>query len=149
MPRRPRLAPLGLIACCALALFAGAAPAGASASAGAHKAIIGGVDANLAADWPFIADIRVAGEQHCGGSVLTPTKVLTAAHCVVDTDPASMVVIQRINLGLYAIFGEMRATANWRRLAEELWPFVDAPPSTPMGEAIESWRLQRAGQAIA
>jgi predicted unusual protein kinase regulating ubiquinone biosynthesis (AarF/ABC1/UbiB family) len=63
--------------------------------------------------------------------------------------PASMVVIQRINLGLYAIFGEMRATANWRRLAEELWPFVDAPPSTPMGEAIESWRLQRASQAIA
>jgi predicted unusual protein kinase regulating ubiquinone biosynthesis (AarF/ABC1/UbiB family) len=63
--------------------------------------------------------------------------------------PASMVVIQRINLGLYAIFGEMRATANWRRLAEELWPFVDAPPSTPMGEVIESWRLQRATQAIA
>ena len=33
--------------------------------------------------------------------------------------------------------------------SRELWPFVDAPPSTPMGEAIESWRLQRASQAIA
>jgi hypothetical protein len=53
-----------------------------------------------------------------------------------------MVIIQRINLGLYAIFGELHATGNWRRLAEELWPFVDGPPSTPMGEAIESWRRQ-------
>jgi predicted unusual protein kinase regulating ubiquinone biosynthesis (AarF/ABC1/UbiB family) len=53
--------------------------------------------------------------------------------------PPGMVIIQRINLGLYAIFGEMHATANWRRLAEEIWPFVDAPPSTPMGEAIARW----------
>jgi hypothetical protein len=63
--------------------------------------------------------------------------------------PPSMVVIQRINLGLYAIFGDMCARANWRRLAEELWPFVDAPPSTPMGEAIATWRQRRANQAIA
>ena len=57
--------------------------------------------------------------------------------------PPFMVIIQRINLGLYAIFGELFATGNWRRLAEELWPFVDGPPSTPMGEAIEVWRRQR------
>jgi hypothetical protein len=57
--------------------------------------------------------------------------------------PPFMVIIQRINLGLYAIFGELHATGNWRRLAEELWPFVDGPPSTPMGEAIETWRHQR------
>ena len=52
--------------------------------------------------------------------------------------PPFMVIIQRINLGLYAIFGELHATGNWRRIAEELWPFVDGPPSTPMGEAIEA-----------
>jgi len=63
--------------------------------------------------------------------------------------PASMVIIQRINLGLYAIFGEMQATANWRRLAEELWPFTDAPPSTPMGQAIAEWRDGRDTEAIA
>jgi predicted unusual protein kinase regulating ubiquinone biosynthesis (AarF/ABC1/UbiB family) len=63
--------------------------------------------------------------------------------------PASMVIIQRINLGLYALFGEMQATANWRRLAEELWPFVDAPPSTPMGDAIAEWRRDAATEAIA
>ena len=57
--------------------------------------------------------------------------------------PPSFVIIQRINLGLYAMFGELRATGNWRRLAEELWPFVDGPPSTPMGLEIERWRDRR------
>jgi predicted unusual protein kinase regulating ubiquinone biosynthesis (AarF/ABC1/UbiB family) len=61
--------------------------------------------------------------------------------------PPSMVIIQRINLGLYAVFGDMRATANWRRIAEELWPFVAAPPSTPMGEEIAVWRATRAMEA--
>ncbi|WP_208026804.1 ABC1 kinase family protein [Rhabdothermincola sediminis] len=59
--------------------------------------------------------------------------------------PPSMVIIQRINLGLYALFGEMRATGNWRRLAEEIWPFVAGPPATPMGEEIEAWRARREG----
>jgi len=57
--------------------------------------------------------------------------------------PPFMVIIQRINLGLYAIFGELAATANWRRLAEEIWPFVDGPPSTPMGVEIDGWRRRR------
>lgn len=57
--------------------------------------------------------------------------------------PPSMVIIQRINLGLYALFGEMGATANWRRIAEELWPFVDAPPSTPTGAAVAAWEASR------
>ena len=48
--------------------------------------------------------------------------------------PPSMVIIQRINLGLYALFGDLGARNNWRRIAEELWPFVDAAPSTPMGD---------------
>jgi predicted unusual protein kinase regulating ubiquinone biosynthesis (AarF/ABC1/UbiB family) len=57
--------------------------------------------------------------------------------------PPSFVIIQRINLGLYALFGELHATGNWRRLAEELWPFVAGPPSTPMGEAIAAWAAGR------
>lgn len=50
--------------------------------------------------------------------------------------PPNYTIVQRINLGLLAVFGELEATANWRRIAEELWPFVDGPPSTPMGERI-------------
>jgi len=57
--------------------------------------------------------------------------------------PPFMVIIQRINLGLYALFGELGATMNWRRLADELWPFVQGPPSTPMGREIAEWEAQR------
>jgi predicted unusual protein kinase regulating ubiquinone biosynthesis (AarF/ABC1/UbiB family) len=53
--------------------------------------------------------------------------------------PRSYVILQRINLGLFAILGEMNATANWRGISEEIWPFVAAPPSTPMGEAETGW----------
>ena len=40
---------------------------------------------------------------------------------------ARYVVMQRINLGLYAVLGSLNATANWRRIAEEIWPFVHGP----------------------
>lgn len=54
--------------------------------------------------------------------------------------PPSLVVLQRINLGLISLFAQLGATANWRRIAEELWPFTDRPPSTPMGEDAQAWR---------
>lgn len=57
--------------------------------------------------------------------------------------PGSFVIIQRISLGLYAILGELHATGDWRKIAEELWPFVDGPPSTPMAHRIEEWRRNR------
>jgi predicted unusual protein kinase regulating ubiquinone biosynthesis (AarF/ABC1/UbiB family) len=53
--------------------------------------------------------------------------------------PRPYVIVQRINLGLFAILGQMNATANWRGISEEIWPFVQAPPSTPMGEAEAAW----------
>ncbi|HSS08918.1 MAG TPA: hypothetical protein VLL25_03480, partial [Acidimicrobiales bacterium] len=55
--------------------------------------------------------------------------------------PAPFVILQRINLGLYAVLAGLGATANWRRIAEEIWPFVDAPPSTPLGELEGAWRV--------
>jgi len=57
--------------------------------------------------------------------------------------PPAFVIIQRINLGLYAVLGELEATADWRRICEELWPFVDGPPSSPMGEAEAEWVARR------
>jgi predicted unusual protein kinase regulating ubiquinone biosynthesis (AarF/ABC1/UbiB family) len=53
--------------------------------------------------------------------------------------PRSYVILQRINLGLFAILGEMNATADWRAISEEIWPFVQAPPSTPLGAAEAAW----------
>jgi hypothetical protein len=55
--------------------------------------------------------------------------------------PPAFVVVQRITLGLMGLFAQLRATANWQRIAMELWPFVAGPPSTPMGETIRAWRL--------
>jgi predicted unusual protein kinase regulating ubiquinone biosynthesis (AarF/ABC1/UbiB family) len=55
------------------------------------------------------------------------------------TVPKAFVFIQRINLGLYALLGDLGATGNYRRIAEELWPFVAGPPSTPLAHAEQAW----------
>ncbi|MEP7114745.1 MAG: AarF/ABC1/UbiB kinase family protein [Ilumatobacteraceae bacterium] len=62
------------------------------------------------------------------------------------TVPRAFVFIQRINLGLYALLGELRATGNYRKMAEELWPFVQGPPSTAMAEAEQPWLTERRGR---
>ncbi|HET9782488.1 MAG TPA: hypothetical protein VFR33_12010, partial [Candidatus Dormibacteraeota bacterium] len=63
--------------------------------------------------------------------------------------PREYVIMQRINLGLYALLGSLRATANWRRIAEEIWPFRNGPPSTPIGEAEARWEATRAAPSRA
>lgn len=59
------------------------------------------------------------------------------------TVPKAFVFIQRINLGLYALLGELESTGNYRKIAEELWPFVDASPTTGLGEAEALWLSTR------
>ena len=54
--------------------------------------------------------------------------------------PPSFVLLQRITLGLMGLFADLEATANFRRLGEELWPFAEGKPSTPMGEEIAAFR---------
>ncbi len=58
--------------------------------------------------------------------------------------PPTFVVLQRINLGLLAILGRLDATANWRRMALELWP-TDGPPSTDQGTVEQAWFAARHG----
>jgi predicted unusual protein kinase regulating ubiquinone biosynthesis (AarF/ABC1/UbiB family) len=62
--------------------------------------------------------------------------------------PRAYVILQRINLGLYAVLGSLNATANWRRIGQEMWPFVKGPASTPIGEAEARWEKLRARQAL-
>ena len=59
--------------------------------------------------------------------------------------PRSYVILQRINLGLFALLGELSATADWRCIAEEIWPFFQGPPCTPMGAAEVEWHARRLG----
>ncbi len=61
--------------------------------------------------------------------------------------PARWVVLQRINVGLYAILGRLQAEANWRRIAEEIWPLTDAPPSTEFGRREADWWADRSAAA--
>ena len=67
-----------------------------------------------------------------------------AAHIAV---PRPYVIHQRINLGLFAVLGELSATADWRAISEEIWPFTRGPASTPMGEAEARWLVRRQAAA--
>lgn len=58
----------------------------------AGTSIIGGGAADPAR-WPFSAAILRRGRLHCGGSVIAPTKILTAAHCLMGFRLADMQVV--------------------------------------------------------
>jgi predicted unusual protein kinase regulating ubiquinone biosynthesis (AarF/ABC1/UbiB family) len=62
--------------------------------------------------------------------------------------PRAYVIMQRINLGLYAVLGSLEATANWRRIAEEIWPFRNGPASTPLGEAEATWLSKKSQKVL-
>ena len=85
-------------------------------------------------EYTFTEDYAQAGVKaifETGGEFGELKKVLNV--------PPSFVVLQRINLGVISLFAQLEATRNWRRVAEEVWPFVGTGPSTPMGETIERW----------
>jgi trypsin len=80
---------LALCACLAAAATAGAAKSGGPV---AGKSIVAGGKAD-AANWQFMATVLRKGRLHCGGSVISPTKVLTAAHCVQDVKAANLDIV--------------------------------------------------------
>ena len=55
----------------------------------------------------------------------------------------SLVIVNRRNFGINAVLGRLRATANWFRIAGEIWPWVNAPPSTALGELERAWARRR------
>ena len=83
---------IGAAALCGITLAAGFAAGPAAAAPTAGKAIIGGNVADPAA-WPFEAAILRKGRLHCGGSVIAPTKILTAAHCALGFSVSQLSVV--------------------------------------------------------
>ena len=76
-------------------------------------------------------------------SIVRHTFDRTSAIAQYATVPKTFVFIQRINLGLYALLGQLGSTGNYRRISEELWPMTNASASTPMGEAEAAWLATR------
>jgi len=88
---------------------------------------------------PVASDRVMTWSGDYASSVVRHTFDRTSPIAQYATVPRAFVFIQRINLGLYALLGELRATGNYRRIAEELWPFMEADPSTDIGVAEAAW----------
>jgi predicted unusual protein kinase regulating ubiquinone biosynthesis (AarF/ABC1/UbiB family) len=63
--------------------------------------------------------------------------------------PSDLLVIQRIQLGLVAVLGDLHATADWRRISGEWWPFASGEPGGALGAADQAWRSERAERTTA
>jgi predicted unusual protein kinase regulating ubiquinone biosynthesis (AarF/ABC1/UbiB family) len=91
----------------------------------------------------FYEPVRVDREMTWTGayarSIVRHTFDRTSPIAQYATVPRAFVFIQRINLGLYALLGELGATGNYRRIASELWPFVNAAPTTAIGAREAAW----------
>ena len=91
----------------------------------------------------FYAPVRESREMtwstEYATSIVRHTFDRTSAIAQYATVPKAFVFIQRINLGLYALLGQLGSAGNFRRISEELWPMTNAGPSTPMGEAEAKW----------
>jgi predicted unusual protein kinase regulating ubiquinone biosynthesis (AarF/ABC1/UbiB family) len=91
----------------------------------------------------FYAIVRQRGAfrftSEYASSIVRRTFDLSSPIAKYATVPAPYVIIQRINLGLYAILGALDTTHDWRSISDELWPNVNGPPSTPAGEAEARW----------
>ena len=78
------------------ALALGGATA-SSAAPTAGKSIVGGKFASVS-EFPFTAMILKDGKFNCTGSVISPTRILTAAHCATDNPSELSVVTGRSKL---------------------------------------------------
>ncbi len=85
------------------------------------------------------ADSEMTWTREYANSIVRHTFDRTSPISQYATVPRAFVFIQRINLGLYALLGELEARGNYRRIASELWPFVNAEPSTELGRAEAAW----------
>ncbi|XP_078476034.1 uncharacterized protein LOC144737187 [Lampetra planeri] len=87
-----------------------------------------------AGSWPWMASLSVARRHRCGASLINNEWLVTAAHCIVNTDPNSLQVV----LGsLATVAGSIPAGAVVRS--------VRAPAAPPV---LRGSRVQRHGRGL-
>ncbi|CAM5477700.1 Trypsin-like protease OS=Streptomyces glaucescens OX=1907 GN=SGLAU_26615 PE=3 SV=1 [Streptomyces glaucescens] len=81
------------VAIAATAAAAATAPTAAPSAVAAPQPIVGGTTTTTSS-YPFMMQITDASQnQFCGGTLVSPTKVVTAAHCMVGESPSGVRVV--------------------------------------------------------
>ncbi len=104
----------------------------------------------LAGDW-FLSDREVRIEPEYVGriiaQVMDPRFISHGIRVARDLKvPAEEVWYRRVEIGVFAVLGQLRASGNWHRIARET--IYGDPPATPLGEAAEAY-FERRGMKLA
>ncbi|KAI9553936.1 hypothetical protein GHT06_019207 [Daphnia sinensis] len=79
-----------------------------------EQRIVGGTEA-VENSWPGIVALRKNGTFICGGSLLSRTKILTAAHCIATISPRDVKLLT-VDLGIHVLLNQAAVTRKVKRM---------------------------------
>ncbi|XP_072754600.1 chymotrypsin-1-like [Anoplolepis gracilipes] len=87
------------------------------------EAIVGGTPA-APGEFPWQVSLNVNGRHSCGGSIIAPTKILTAAHCLPNVTPSNLRILTGTinpNRGQFHAVRSIRVHPNYKDDARYAW----------------------------